>query len=320
MHEEVQIKLTDELTQATVEGGSEEPTSSAPKRRRLNSWDNPWLNPKFVAGGMILILVVLFSVFGGQFWDTNQAYVGSSPLNLRPVWQGGVPEHPLGTESNGRDMLAQMIVAIPSSLQVGVIAASLGLAAGLVLGSMAGYFGGGVDNVIRTISDAVVTIPALAVLIVIAAFFPMRDTTTMAFTLALFAWPGPTRIVRSQVLSLRERGYVRMAVLSGEKPFGIMFREMLPNMLPWLAASLTAGISASILGATSLEALGMGPTRVPSLGNIINQAMTSSALIRGMTWWWMPPIIALMIIFISFFLITVGLDEIANPRLREFNQ
>ena len=317
MSDEIQILLADQ--HPPREPSQADPSTGERPRRRLNSWDNPWLNPKFVAGGMILLLVGLFSLFGGQFWDTNQAFVGSSPLNLPPAWQGGVAEHPLGTESNGRDMLAQMIVAIPSSLKVGVIAASLGLATGLLLGSMAGYFGGGIDNVIRTISDAVVTIPTLAVLIVIAAFFPMRDTTTMAFTLALFAWPGPTRIVRSQVLSLRERGYVRMAVLSGEKPFGIMFREMLPNMLPWLAASLTAGISGAILGATSLEALGLGPTRVPSLGNIINQAMTSSALIRGMTWWWMPPIIALMIIFVSFFLITVGLDEIANPRLREFN-
>lgn len=295
-------------------------TPGAPSARGLNSWDNPWLNPKFLTGAAIILAVALFSFFGGYFWDTDQAFVGSSPLNLPPVWEGGVPEHPLGTESNGRDMLAQMIVAIPSSLKVGVIAASIGLAIGLVLGSMAGYFGGGIDNVIRTFADAVVTIPALAVLIVIAAFFPMRDTTSMAFTLAIFAWPGPTRIVRSQVLSLRERGYVRMAVLSGERPFGIMFREMLPNMLPWLAASLTAGISASILGATSLEALGLGPTRIPSLGTIINQAMTSSALIRGMVWWWFPPILVLMIIFISFFFITIGLDEIANPRLREYNQ
>jgi peptide/nickel transport system permease protein len=166
----------------------------------------------------------------------------------------------------------------------------------------------------------VVTIPTLAVLIVIAAFFTMRDTTSMALILAMFAWPGPTRIVRSQVLSLRERGYIRMAVLSGERPFGLMFREMLPNMLPWIAASITGNISGAILGATSLEALGLGPTRVPSLGTIINQAQTSSALIRGMVWWWFPPILVLMIIFTSFFLITTGLDEIANPRLRGLNK
>jgi len=286
----------------------------------LNKWDNPWLNTKFVIGSFIVLVVLLFSLLGGVFWNRDLAFTGSSPLNLPPAWAGGVKEHPLGTESNGRDMLAQMIVAIPSSFKVGLIAASTGLGIGLILGSCAGYFGGGIDSIIRTIADSVVTIPTLAVLIVIAAFFPMRDTTSMAFILAIFAWPGPTRIVRSQVLSLRERGYVRLAVLSGESPFGIMFREMLPNMLPWLAASLTGGISGAILGATSLEALGLGPARVPSLGTIINQAQVSSALIRGMVWWWFPPILVLMIIFTSFFLITTGLDEIANPRLREFSK
>ncbi|MBN2047078.1 MAG: ABC transporter permease [Anaerolineaceae bacterium] len=290
------------------------------KVKRFNKWDNPWLNTKFLIGSGIIILVVLFGLFGKFFWDTDLAFTGSSPLNKPPAWQeGGLSEHPLGTESNGRDMLAQLIVAIPSSFKVGLLASIVGLGTGLLLGSIAGYFGGTADAVIRTIADAVVTVPSLAVLIVIAAFFPMRDTTSMALILALFAWPSPTRIVRSQVLSLRERGYVRMAVLSGERPFGIMFREMLPNMLPWLAASFTGGISGAILGATSLEALGLGPTRIPSLGTIINQAQVSSALIRGMVWWWFPPILVLMIIFTSFFLVTTGLDEIANPRMRELN-
>lgn len=98
-----------------------------------------------------------------------------------------------------------------------------------------------------------------------------------------------------------------------------MLTEMVPNMLPWLAASLTGGISGAILGATGLEALGLGPTRVPSLGTIINYALRSSALVRGMVWWWLPPIIVLVIIFTAFFLMTIGLDEIANPRLRGYS-
>ena len=97
---------------------------------------------------------------------------------------------------------------------------------------------------------------------------------------------------------------------------------MIDNMLcsPTGSSSTVSGsfsaVSATILGATALEVLGLGPTRVPSLGMIINQATAASALLRGMTWWWFPPILILMIIFTSFFLITVGLDEIANPRLK----
>jgi peptide/nickel transport system permease protein len=109
-----------------------------------------------------------------------------------------------------------------------------------------------------------------------------------------------------------------MAQLSNVSSVEIMLVEMVPNMLPWLAASLTGRISIAILAATGLEALGLGPTRVPSLGLIINYALNSSALVRGMVWWWLPPIIMLIIIFTGFFLMTIGLDEIANPRLRGF--
>jgi peptide/nickel transport system permease protein len=287
------------------------------RRQRLNSWDNPWLNPKFLIGCGIILVVVLFGLLGPLFWDTDLAYTGSSPLNLPPYWMAkGSIEHPLGTESNGRDMLAQLIVGTPASLKVGFIASIIGMGVGLILGSLAGYLGGRFDTVIRTISDSVITIPSLAVLIVIASYVQMTDTTVMALILAVFAWPGPTRMIRSQILTLRERGYVRMANLSGASALQIMFLEMVPNMLPWLAASFTGGISAAILGATGLEALGLGPTRIPSLGMIINYATTSSALVRGMVWWWLPPIVMLIVIFTGFFLITIGLDEIANPRLR----
>lgn len=285
----------------------------------LNTWDSPWLNIKFIVGLSTILLVVFFGEFGALFRDTDLAYTGSAPLNLPPMWsEGGLPDYPLGTESNGKDMLAQLILGTSSSLKVGFLAASIGLLIGLILGAAAGYRGGWWDHLIRTVSDAAMTIPSLVVLIVIASFIQMTDTTAMALILALFAWPGPTRMIRSQILSLRERGYVRMARLSGASTWAIMFVEMAPNMMPWLAASLTGGISGAILGATGLEALGLGPTRVPSLGLIINQATTNAALVRGMTWWWLPPILILMVIFAGFFLMTTGLDEIANPRLRRF--
>jgi peptide/nickel transport system permease protein len=298
------------------------PAGAPPTAQPVRRLSISWMNRKLGIGLGLLSAVILFGLIGPFFWDTELAYVGSSPRNLPPIWSPREnfpppqPTHPLGTESMGRDMLALIIVGTPSSLKVGFIAATIGMGVGLILGSLAGYLGGRVDNVVRIISDSVITIPALAVLVVLASYIKMTDTTAMAFILALFAWPGPTRVVRAQVLTLRERGYVRMAMLSGAASYEIMFIEMLPNMLPWLAASFTGTVSATILGATALEVLGLGPTRVPSLGLIINQATAASALLRGMTWWWFPPILMLMIIFTSFFLITVGLDEVANPRLK----
>jgi peptide/nickel transport system permease protein len=170
--------------------------------------------------------------------------------------------------------------------------------------------------VIRTVSDSVITIPALAVLIVISAYVRQITVENMALLLALFAWPAPTRLIRAQVLSMRESGYVQMAQLSGVTIFAIMFLEMMPNLLPYLAASFTGNVSANILAATALEALGLGPTRIPTLGMTIFYAIRGAALIRGMWWWWLFPIVMLIIIFSALFLMTIGLDEIANPRLR----
>ena len=208
------------------------------------------------------------------------------------------------------------MVAAPGSIRVGLIAAGLGMAVGILLGFSAGFLGGWWDALVRTIADSVITIPSLAVLIVISAFVSQIDLNNMALLLAFFAWPGPTRLIRAQVLSLRERGYVQMARLSGASTFDIMFKEMMPNLLPYLAASFTGNVSANILAATGLEALGLGPTRIPTLGMTIFYSIRAAAILRGMWWWWGFPILMLVIIFSGLFLIAVGLDEIANPRLR----
>jgi peptide/nickel transport system permease protein len=230
----------------------------------------------------------------------------------------GIPswDHPLGTESSGRDMLAVLLVGAPRSLMIGVVAAGIGMIVGIILGFLAGFLGGWVDAVIRTLADAFLTIPALAVLIVISAFVALNNVMYMALLLALFAWPAPTRFIRSQVLTMRERGYVQMAQLSGASLISIMFLEMMPNLLPYLAASFTGNVSGSILAATGLEVLGLGPTRLPTLGITIFYAIRAAAILRGMWWWWGVPIVALIVIFSGLFLMTVGLDEIANPRLR----
>lgn len=238
------------------------------------------------------------------------------------IYGFGVPswDHPMGTESNGRDMLAVLIVGAPRSLRVGLIAAGIGMLTGILLGFMAGFMGGWVDNVIRTLADSVITIPSLAVLIVISAYVRSVSVENMALLLAIFAWPGPTRLIRAQVLTMRERGYVQMARLSGASRFDIMFKEMMPNLLPYLAASFTGNVSGAILAATGLEALGLGPTRIPTLGMTIFYAIRAAAILREMWWWFGLPIVLLVIIFTGLFLMTVGLDEIANPRLRGAQQ
>jgi peptide/nickel transport system permease protein len=286
------------------------------KAAGINLWDYPWLNPKLLIGAALIALIIITGLVGPLFWDVTLARVGTSPLNLPPVWmEGGDPAHPLGTDNSGRDMLALIITGAPSSLRVGFIAAGVGMVVGIILGFTSGFLGGWVDNVIRTVTDAALTIPQLLVLVTLAAY--IRPTVmVLAFLLAAFAWRGPTRLIRAQALSMREQGYVKMARLSGSSTLSIMFREMMPNLLPYLAASLAGNISGNILAATGLELLGLGPTRVPTLGMTIYYSIRASAVLRGMWWWWGFPIVALVVIFTGFFLMAVGLDEIANPRLR----
>jgi peptide/nickel transport system permease protein len=288
----------------------------APKARS-HRWSSPWLNGKLITGLLVIVLLILMGYVGPYFWNTNLAKLGTSPLNLPPFWvHGGQAAHPFGTENEGRDMLALVIVGTPLALRIGFIVGLVGTGIGCLLGFTAGFVGGWVDYVIRALSDTALTIPSLALLIVISSFDHSMDVTTMALIVALFAWAGPTRVLRAQVLSLREQGYVRMARLSAMRTFDIMFREIMPNLMPYLAASFVASASGGILAAVGLEALGLGPQQVPTLGMTIYYALQSSAIIRGMWWWWGAPTLILIVLFSGFFLITIGFDEIANPRLR----
>lgn len=285
-----------------------------------NRFDSPWFNPKLIIGVVFLVVIGFAGVIGGMFWDLTLARVASSPQDLPPAWmEGGTWDHPLGTENNGRDMLAVLLTGSPRSLRVGLIAATAGMVIGVVLGCIAGFLGGKVDRVITTIADSWITIPSLAVLIVISAYVRQISAETMAILISLFAWPSPTRLIRSQVLTLRERGYIRMARLSGATTLDVIFGEMMPNMLPYIAASFTGNVSGAILASTGLEALGLGPTRIPTLGMTVYYANQAAAVFRGMWWWWGFPILMLALIFTNLFNIATGLDEVANPRLRGLN-
>jgi peptide/nickel transport system permease protein len=301
---------------------------SPPAKRmgRFNRWDTPWFNPKLLTGVAIIAAILLLGLLGRFFWNTDLAYTGSSPLNLPPVGftssRGlvGTWEHPLGTENSGRDMLALIVVGAPNSFLVGAIAAVVGMGIGIFLGFSAGFLGGRVDDFVKLISDVAVTIPALMVLIVIQSLLRQVEVTTMAFLISMFAWPGPTRLIRAQVLTMRESGYVQMAKLSGASTFSIMFREIMPNLIPYLFASFIGNATGAILAAVGLETLGLGPQRVPTLGGTIYYALNAAAILRGMWWWWGLPTLLLAIIFIGLLLINLGFDEIANPRLRQSSQ
>lgn len=269
-------------------------------------------NPSLVVG-LILFSILLFSSFIGRlFVDIEQARpVSVSPLKP-PSW-----ELPFGSDKQGRNLFAVMVVGTPLTLRVGLIAGFLGVALGATIGFVSAYYGGWIDAALRGIVDVGLTIPGLMVLITVAMVIPETLTVNqMALVVAALAWLFPARTIRSQVLSLRERSYIQIARLSGMPGPAIIIKEILPNLLPYLASSLVIAVSAAVLASIGLEVLGLGPMDDPTIGMTIFWVQYNAAVINGWWWWWLPPIVVIAILFISLFLITIGLDEVANPRLR----
>jgi peptide/nickel transport system permease protein len=268
-------------------------------------------NKMLVAGITLLLIVVLFGTVGSMFVTRAQADVGAGRPSRPPDFV-----HLLGTDQQGRDVLANLIFGTPATLKIGVIAGLIGVSVGTLLGLFAGYVGGIGDAVIRLFIDVFLTIPSLMVLIVIASMLSGVSVEIMGVIIALWAWMWPARTVRSQVLTVRERAYVQVAKLNGMNSLKIVVRELAPNLIPFVAASLVGTIAAAILASIGLSALGLGPQNDPSLGLTIYWAIFYGALIRQLWWWFVPPIVITIILFIGLFMTTAGLDRIANPRLK----
>ncbi len=291
--------------------------------KRMKRFDNPWRNPKLMWGAGLLLSIFAIGLLGRIFWNLDLVFTGSATLKLPPVGfenlrgQSGVWDYPLGTDGSGRDMLSLLIIGAPNSLMVGLLASLIGMSVGITLGFTAGFLKGRVDDVIRVLSDVMITIPPLLILVVFQAAFGDVSLTMMAILIACFVWQSPTRLIRAQVISMRECGAVLMARLSGASTQNIMFREMLPNLVPYLFGSFIANVTTSIVTAVGLEVLGLGPQRIPTLGRTIYEAINSGALIQNLWWWWGIPTALLAVMFIGLLLINLGLDEVSNPRLRK---
>ncbi len=269
-------------------------------------------NRNLTAGLLMLLAVILFAGLGRILWDISKAAPLSGLPNLEPSWQ-----HPLGTDRQARDILAVMIVGTPKTLYIGFFAGIVGVLIGTALGLIAAFYGGWVDTVIKTIVDVGLTIPPILVLILFAiSLHASLSLTQMALVVAALSWLYPTRTIRAQALSIRERGYIQIARLSGAPSHAIIFREIMPNLLPYLAATFVATVSGAVLASVGLEILGLSSLDSNTLGVTIYWTNYYAALLHGLWWWFLPPVIIIIVVFVALFLIAAGLDEFANPRAR----
>lgn len=286
-------------------------TTSPPQKIIQQTWfflrDN-WL---FTLGFSLLLALYLFGLIGSLLVDPQRANMGANPLNLSPS-----REHPLGTEGFGRDVFTLMVIGIPNTFEIGLLAGGVGVVLGALIGLIAGYYKGYLDTIVSSFADVMLVIPALAILITVSAYVRVMTVELMAMIVGLLAWPLPARVIRAQTLSLRERLFVEVARLSGQNDLEIIFLQILPNLTAYLAAAFVGAVSTGILAAVGLEVLGLGPQDVPTIGRSLYHAFTYSAMFRGMWWWWGPPIVTLAVIFTGLFLMSISLDKYANPRLK----
>lgn len=270
-------------------------------------------NRGLAIGLLILIGLVLFTVIGLMTINPKQAY----PLSVATKQPPSL-KYPFGTDFFGRNLLAAMVVGMWQTAVIGVIAGGLGTLIGVVLGFTSAYFGGWIDSTIRTICQILTPIPVLLIQVVVAGSLDKRDVTifTMALIVVMLAWMGPTLVIRAQVLTMKERQFVSVAKLSGVSDIAIIFKEILPNLLPFIAASFVGQVFSAVFASFYLAVLGLGPLREPLLGNIIWAAQLQGAFFNGWWWWPIAPSVAMILILGSLALINMGLDELANPRVR----
>jgi peptide/nickel transport system permease protein len=287
------------------------PISEAVGERRQGLLWNLLRNGKFMSGSLIFLTLFLVALAGSFTVDPVQRRSGSFPVRQTPG-----QEALLGTTSLGQSVGIQLTEAIPNSVQVGLIAATVGTIIGALIGFLSGYFGGWVDAILRILIDVFLSVPSLLFLILIAALVRGVDVATMALIIGAFAWPSPARQVRAQVLSLKERGFVQVARLSGMNGLEIIVWELMPHMVQWLGANFVNAFIAAVLAESGLSILGLGPQREMTLGMMVYWALSYSAVFQNLWWWWMTPVLTLMVLFLSLYLVHLGLDEASNPRLQ----
>jgi peptide/nickel transport system permease protein len=270
----------------------------------------------FAAVGALIYAVILFMAVLAPYlapYDPRAILkVGARVARYLPM----SPEHWLGTTSSGRDVLSQVIYGSRAALEVGLTAAVAVVAIGTLLGLLAGYLGGWVDRTITKLADIVLGLPFLPSMLVMASL-THPGTAVIVFTVALLLWPNTARVIRAQVLSLRERAWVEAARVTGCSTARIMFVHVLPQVLPLAALYGSVAIGWAILAEASASFLGFGDPATISWGVMLQDAYANQALSRGAWNWFGPPGAAIMAMVLAGFLISRGSEKLLFPKLAE---
>jgi len=297
-------------------------TIVAPARRRGaraaigRAWRAASRDPFAIAGMAIYLVFVLVALFADQLATHDPLEIlfsanGRVAKNMEP---GGT--YLLGTTNLGRDIFSQTVWGARSALIVGLSAAPVVVAIGTLVGLIAGYFGGRVDALLMRVADVALAIPFLPFIIVLTAFL-RPAVSNVVIAVGVLLWANTARVVRSQVLTVRERAYVEAARVTAASDLRIIFVHVAPNVLPisFLYGSIVIGWA--IFAEATVSFIGLGPSDAVSWGYMLQDAFVSQALSRGAYHWFLPPGICIMLVVAAGFFISRGYEELLFPKLRD---
>jgi len=257
----------------------------------------------FVLG--VLALLTLFSPYDPTVWHVV-------PLELPPSW-----EHLLGTTSTGQDVFWQMTFAVRNSLALAILATIIVTVIAVTVGSVAGYAGGVVDRVLMFFTDAMLVIPVFLILVLLSLVArEYMNLVTLALILGIMGWAWNARVIRSQILSLREREFTYTAILSGTPTRKLIFNEYIPFITPLILATLLGTMGWVIGIEITLALIGLTNLTIPTLGAMLQFALGHAAMLRGLWWWIFAPVGVAVAAVVALYLISVSIGEYLDPRTR----
>ncbi|MCL2060742.1 MAG: ABC transporter permease [Oscillospiraceae bacterium] len=269
-------------------------------------------NKQAFAGMIILILFFLMATLGPVFIELK------TETDFMNRYQPPSFRHPMGTDHVGRDTFAQIAHGSRDVLLIGVITAFFAITMGFIIGALAGFAGGKTDTILMFIASMFITIPAFPIQLSLTAMISVRSPFVMAGIIAAFGWAGLSRAIRAQILSQKRRDYILICRIMGLGNRHIIFKEMLPNLAPYLSITFVHSMQSAIMASVALMMMGFAPFSSTHWGTMLNLAITQTAgAIEPRTMFFLfSPIVCFILLQTGCIFFASGLDEALNPRLR----
>lgn len=257
----------------------------------------------------ILLALALLSFFAKD----DPTLWGVVPRDLKPVW----PTYPLGTSSKGQDVFWQATFAVRNSLTIAIIAGVVSRVIAVLVGMVAGYKRGLADTALMFVSDSLLVIPLFLIIVMLALLIRDKlNLVTLGLLLAFFGWAWDARVIRSQILSLREREFTQTAILSGTGTVSLVLKEYMPFATPLVFSTLINNMSWAIGMEITLAILGLVNMDVPTLGTMLQWAISYQAMLLGYWWWLLTPVVLSVLLFVALYWLSVSISEYLDPRTR----